>query len=154
MSWENYEKVRGFVQKAGMSARPEFYSGRDAMLCDLNGEQLEKIYQSIVKDFGEEAGKNYIHMVKDIEVLSATKFLNSLYSLCNNDWMWNNTNEESNILIDGEGSAWGTIGSVLFGGKYDDTSSIKNGFLRNHGIQPSVKRDERGFYCEDGYWYR
>jgi hypothetical protein len=137
MSWKNYDKVREFVQNVGMSARPEFYSGRDAMTCDLNGKQLEGIYQSIINEFGEDAGKNYIQMVSDIKVLSATTFLNSLYSLCNNDWLWNKNNEGSDISIDGEGSAWGTTGSVLFGGQRDETMSIKSGFLSRHGIEKS-----------------
>jgi hypothetical protein len=140
MDYEVYDYVRGFVQNVGMSARPEFYSGRDAMTCDLNKKHLEGIYEQIINKYGSEAGNGFIAMVKDIKVMTATKFLNSLYTLCRNDWNWKNSMEGDSISIDGEGTALGTIFSVVSSSGRDETEIIKGDFLRNHGIYPEQRR--------------
>ena len=141
-----YEEVRKLIKSTKMSARPEFYSGRGAMECDLNGKQLEQIYRGIVGKVGLETGKNFIRMVADIEVLSATRFLNSLYNLYHNDWKYKigEAKNISNISIDGEGAAWGTIGSVLSNNKINETDKIRNGFLYNHKFSINDKK----FYYE------
>lgn len=39
--------ARDIVYSVGMSGRPEFYSGRRAMTCDLDGDKLFGIYNKI-----------------------------------------------------------------------------------------------------------
>jgi hypothetical protein len=51
------------------------------MVCDLSGQQLQKIYDSIKVHYGNEAAKNFVVMVADVPVMSATDFLLALYRL-------------------------------------------------------------------------
>lgn len=46
------------------------------------------IYQGILKEYGKDAAKQYVTMVAEIDVLSATLFLNSLYALDGMKWKW------------------------------------------------------------------
>jgi hypothetical protein len=127
--------IREIVQQAGMSDRPAYYSGRGATISDLNSQILQKIHESIVKNIGAEAGKEFIQLVDEIEVMSATGFLQALYSLARNNWKFDPAMVKSNGTdIDSEGSAWGTLLGSMSRGKRDDSDSIKNEFLRKHGV--------------------
>ena len=128
--------ARTIVQDiAGMSARPGFYSGRGAMVCDLSGQQLQKIYDAINTHYGVDAAKNFVMMVADIKVLSATDFLLALYRLESLDWKWPgpNTKDGNGIYYDNEAEAHGTVMSVLYDlSDRDETASIRTNFLHNH----------------------
>jgi len=147
--------IYDIVNDANMSSRPGFYSGRGAMLCDLNPRQLEKIWKEININYSEDAGNNFIQMVADIPVLSATDFLVSLYKLANNDFKWENyftQNEQGQgIAFENYGEAVGTIFSI-FGGmsSRDETQSIKIPFLTNHNYK--FKNADRYKY-NDGNLY-
>ena len=53
------ERLKDIIRNSNMSTRPEYYSGRGAILCDLNSDILQKIYLGIEKEFGKKAAKNY-----------------------------------------------------------------------------------------------
>ncbi len=144
------------VHKAGMSDRPEFYSGRGATTDDLNHNHLETIYQAIKVNHGEPAAEQYVQMVATIPKLTATDFLLSLYQLERNEWkvpetMNKATQQEkvAGIYIgsdrgDGtrEGAASGAVFSVLSGmSNNDQTPTIRNYFLRSHGIEVEQKNE-------------
>ena len=74
--------------KRKMSTRPEFYSARGAIACDLNSPILEMIFKGVKAEIGEDAAKQFIQMVADIDVLSATHFLNTFYVFGENGWKW------------------------------------------------------------------
>jgi len=80
------EKLKEIIRDNRMSTRPEYYSGRGATMSDLNGEILEGIFKGILKEFGNSAADNYVKMVADIKVASATTFLTELYGLFYSDW--------------------------------------------------------------------
>jgi len=128
-----------------MSARPEFYSGRGATGSDLDNRRLERIHQLIEREHGGEAAQNYVQMVADIPVLSATDFLLNLYRLDASGWEWNKglLGNEKGVDVGpdtGNGTreaiGFATIGAVL-GGMSDrnETPYIREEFLRNHGIE-------------------
>lgn len=132
--------TKEIVEESGMSARPEFYSGRGATLSDLSSRHLEKIWRGIKDNFGAEAAKNFILMVRDIPVLSATNFLKTLCSLERNSWKWRKALLEGRrgrgISFDNTGEAWGTVVSACSKrGDRDDTDRIRNPFLRGHGVR-------------------
>lgn len=139
--------IVGTYTKNRMSSRPEFYSGRGAILTDLNSELLEMIYDGIRREIGEAAAKNFVQMVADIDVLSATLFLNSLYGLEANGWKWKKRSKLSKTSKatdhvdigpdDGHRFAIGmaTIGSWLGGGsERNETPMISSDFLEKHGF--------------------
>lgn len=136
MDHEKFEELQAIIHKAGMVGRPEYYSGRGATTADLNKKHLEAIFQGIVKEFGDVAGANFILMVSDIDVLSATQFLNSLYNLFWNNWEWDSKCMGERVAINGRGSAFGTFASVLRSRDRDDTQAIKSSFLPSHGVKP------------------
>ena len=143
--------AREIVSRAGMSDRPGFYSGRGAIISDLNDAILEKIYQGISCEYGEESADQYAQMVAVMPKLSATDFLLTLYRLEANGWVWDarilpNTN---GIYPDSEGSAFATVVEVLFGsGERDETPYIRGGFLRRHGIESEETRSSKSYFLD------
>jgi hypothetical protein len=141
--------IREIVQRAGMSDRPAFYSGRGATLSDLNSTILQKIHDGIVESFGEEAAKEYVQLVDEIEVMSATSFLVALYSLAWGGWKFDHTMvSKDGTYVDSEGSAWGTLLSGLSRGNRDDSSQIRGQFLRSKDVKMKrvYERDEYGSF--------
>lgn len=127
------------VRASGMSDNPGFYSGRRAMLSDLDDRKLEKIYREINSQHGPDAAGQFVHMVANVPKLTATDFLLSLYSLEQNGWKFDRDalSDRKGIYPSSDGSALWTVASVLGGfGTVDDTSYIRNDFLRRHEYKP------------------
>lgn len=149
---ENLEKLKDIIRNNRMSTRPEYYSGRGAILCDLDGRQLEGIYQDILKEFGEKPANNFVKMVADIKVISATTFLQELYELFYRDWKYKKKRQHaSGISVekneDGTYNAeHGVLGimSSLFNNR-DETQSIKRYFLLSHGVKSKTEMRSDGY---------
>ena len=144
MSIESKLSGEEIIRKAGVCPRPEVYSGRGAVLSDLNSQHLEKIYDLILKNHGENAADNFIDMVEGIKVLSATDFLVTLYSLESCGWKYDSEKVKSDavggILVrkDSNGNYDEIHGELsmmtaLTSGGRNETESIRRPFLRNHG---------------------
>jgi hypothetical protein len=142
------EKLKNIIRSNNMSTRPEYYSGRGAITCDLNGNMLEGIYQGIKKEFGELPAKNFVKMVANIKVLSATTFLEELYMLFGNDWKYTNkpkSHQANGISIpknengeyDERSAMSGMLGifAAISNNDRDETPAIKNYFISRHGIK-------------------
>lgn len=137
-------QIVGTYCEGRMCPRPEFFSGRGAILSDLNSDLLGMIHEGIRREIGAEAAKNFVQMVADIDVLSATFFLNSLYGLEANGWKWKKAKRKAKGIDhvdvgpdDGHRFAIGmaTIGSWLGGGsERNETPSISSDFLEKHGF--------------------
>lgn len=128
--------LSGALGRAGMSARPEFYSGRPATTSDLNSAKLEKLHHDITANVGEKAGEAFIDMVAAIPVLTATDFLVTLVAFEGNDYAWDKSllSRVRGVYAVDEGTALGTVVSRLGPGRErDDTYSIRAEFLRKHG---------------------
>ena len=141
------EKLKDIIRNNRMSTRPEYYSGRGAILCDLDGKILEGIYQGIKKEFGVRAAQNFVKMVDDIKVLSATTFLEELYMLCGNGWKYRKKPKEhqangisipknENGEYDDRSMVSGMLGMFAAMGNNgrDETPAIKNYFLSCHAV--------------------
>ena len=129
--------AKEIVLSVGMVDRPGYYSGRGARTSDLDGDMLYAIYQKITQELGAKPADAFVTMVRKLKTLSATNFLNSLYTLERNNWTYKASFHESNIDLghDGKGReaiAFGTLAEALFGSDSirDDTRIIKNSFLR------------------------
>lgn len=156
-------KLRAIVQDNRMSARPEYYSGRGATLTDLNAKILSGIHKGIGKDFGKGAAKNFVKMVADIKVLSATTFLQELEMLEYNDWKYTEKESHANGISipknkDGEydeqsmmSGMIGLIGAMT--NTRDNTSAIRTGFLRANGIGQKDGHGERDQYGNEYVYY-
>lgn len=157
MSLEKKIDARQIVMEAGMSARPEYYSGRGATTSDLNDKILEKTYQIVKENQGEKVAKQFVEMVADIPKLSATDFLLSLYRLEGNNWKWNKKifGDEKGVYVDGPTDqakmAVGlmTIAEVMFGANdRDETEYIRGAFLKRHGIEQPKKEQNYSRWSE------
>ena len=132
------------VHEVGMSARPEYYSGRGARRSDLSGEKLIAIHKIITEKLGERQAKEFVTMIKNISCLSATNFLNSLFALEANGWVYKKV-EESDVDLgpDGPGRlavGIASLGEAMFSSSHgDETYLIRISFLHELGIP--VKRD-------------
>lgn len=156
-------KLDDIIRDNRMSTSPEYYSGRGATLSDLDGQILEGIHRGIQKVYGKNAAKNFVKMVADIKVLSATTFLQELYQLFYNDWKYTEKEEHaSGIAVhkndegeyDESSAISGMLGifAAMSNGDRDQTGSIRNGFLINHGLEP--KRNVIRYSDGSGdYWY-
>lgn len=123
--------AQAIVHSTGMSGRPEFYSGRGVRTGDLNGTKLKRIYAQITHYYGADAGEQFVRMIADVPVLSATDFLLSLYRLEASDQKWSKTclGEEKGSYAGHPAEAFATIVSVLSRmGERDDTLEIRAGF--------------------------
>ena len=156
---EERMEARGIVSEIGMSTRPEFYSGRGAIACDLNDAKLGKIYQGIQREHGEDAAKQFAQMVADIPKLSATDFLVTLYRLEAYQWDKKLLGDEKGIAIGPDlgdesreqNAMWGVLGVLLGDNERDETEYIRGEFLKRHGIKTKTKapRDNRyGYYWD------
>jgi hypothetical protein len=154
------DKLYNIIRNNRMSTRPEYYSGRGATISDLDGNILEGIYRGIETDYGKNAAKNFLKMVEDIKVMSATTFLEELYQLFRNDWKYKNKSKHaSGITVpkdeNGEydimAGMFGMMAALTSNGR-DDTQRIKGSFLRSHGVKAKeVSRDMYGDVRE--YYY-
>jgi hypothetical protein len=161
---DNFEKLKDIIRNNRMSTRPEYYSGRGATTSDLSHDILEGIFKGILKEFGKKPSDNFVKMVADIKVMSATTFLEELYMLFRNDWKYKNkpkTRQASGISIPknkngeyDENSAvsgmFGILAAISNGGR-DQTMEIKGHFLRCHGVK---MKQEATCYHPDGFIYR
>ena len=150
------EKLKDIIRNNRMSTRPEYYSGRGATTSDLNDQILFGIHKDLKKDFGEDAGNGFVKMIDGIKVLSATAFLNGLYELYYNNWIYNEQQPDSiTIQKDDDGNYNSTVGMIgvidsLFSCGRDDTQQIKSHFLRCNGVKGKEIYDNyRGYY---GYY--
>ena len=136
--------LQSIVHDAGMSARPEYYSGRGATASDLNDRILEQIHSGIARNAGAAPAAQFVQMVDDLPKLSATDFLLALFQLERNDWVWQHERapKTNGIYATDDGSAFGTLMSV-FGGmnNRDETASIKSNFIRRH--EDELRQDQK-----------
>lgn len=150
------EKLKDIIRNNRMSTRPEYYSGRGATTSDLNDQILFGIHKDLKKDFGEDAGNGFVKMIDGIKVLSATAFLNGLYELYYNNWIYNEQQPDSiTIQKDDDGNYNSNVGMIgvmesLFSCGRDDTQQIKSHFLRCNGVKcKEIYDNYRGYY---GYY--
>ncbi len=142
MGLEGRLSAREIVMNVGMSTRPEFYSGRGAIIDDLTDGKLERIYVFIEREYGKDTSQEFAQMVADIPVLSATDFLLSLYRLEAYEWKWDKSilgNEKGKYAGD-VCSAFGTVMSVLSSSGRNETEYIRQRFLERHGIKTEKPR--------------
>ena len=81
---------------AGMSTRPEFYSGRGVAFYDLGVKHLRIIQNGLTEgeasgEFPAGAVENFRKMVADIPVLTASCFLENLHILDQLEFKWDKT---------------------------------------------------------------
>ncbi len=138
--------ARFYVHEAGMSARPEYYSGRGPKTGDLNGRMLEKIHGLVTKHGGEKAAEAFVAMVADLKSGAATTFLNGLYALERMEWKWkdvdpsaagtdrewdlgNSHGEERNAVA--FMTVVDTLARAESSGQWEDRA-VRGGFLESH----------------------
>ena len=125
--------IKDLVRAAKMVPEPGYYAGRGATISDLNSEMLNTFADLIKKEHGDKAHDNFVKMVWGMKSLSATAFLENLFSLEKAGWQINEANlEERHYSFSSEGEALGLVAEMLsvFAGheKSDDTDSIRRGF--------------------------
>ena len=93
-------------------------------------------------------------MVKNLKVSSCTGFLNELYSLKRNNWIYiekENGSVRNDIHCENEGEAFGTMMGMFGGNNSDDTLQIVTPFLRNFN-EKHITNVGR-IYNKLGYYY-
>lgn len=132
---DSYTVIRRIVTTSGLSDRPEFYSGRGTMLCDLNSNMLYLIYKKLAR-LAPNKGLNMAKMTLEMSSLGATEFLENLYSLAANNYDLEKIKLTSDNVSFGSarGNSMLAIGlaslaSSLSSTRIDATPSIKESFL-------------------------
>lgn len=148
--WLIKKDASEILRRNRMNNRPDYYSGRGATLTDLTSEHLEGIHSDIQKNHGDEAAEQFIDMVEEIEVLSATAFVQAIQRLEKNQWKWDSRllNGLSGISYRNEAGMLGTLMGVISSRGNDQTGQIRNPFLRKMGRPTKIKRviDQFGDY--------
>lgn len=132
---EPMKLIRNIILRSGLNSRPEYYSGRGATMCDLSGKHLISIYKKLLK-LDPNKALNMAKMTLHMPTLGTTEFLESLYNLVENNYIFEEANISTNNLSLGsareeerESAAIGCITSFLRGSMPDDTVSIKAQFI-------------------------
>ncbi len=127
--------IHRIVLTSGLNDRPEFYSGRGAKMSDLNGNHLISIYNKLYK-LDPQRALNMAQMTIDMDSLGATEFLESLYSLAENDYDLSKTKISTNNFSVGNKReqdrdifAYTAIIAAFGRQTYDCTSTIKTQFI-------------------------
>ena len=143
-------KLDDIIRNNRMSTRPEYYSGRGATMSDLDGQILSGIHKGIEEEYGKEAAMNFVKMVADIKVLSATTFLIELYNLLYADWKYTEKDKhadgisipknaegeyDESSLVSGMAGMFAAMSNTR-----DQTEEIRGGFLSANGIKPKGTR--------------
>lgn len=122
-----------------MSSRPGYTSGRGATTTDLDSKKLKHIYNEILEHQGFDASKSFIEMVRNLKVASCTEFLLSLYRLETSDWKYTDgffsSEGSSDVYVENEGEAMGTVFAAMGGPRGDDTLQIVYRFLNEFGLR-------------------
>ena len=127
--------IRRIITTSGLSDRPEYYSGRGAMICDLNSNMLYLIYKKLAR-LDSNKGLNMAKMTLEMSTLGATEFLENLYSLAYNNYDLEKIKLSSDNVSFGNsrGDSMFAIGlaslaSTLGTPRTDVTPSIKESFI-------------------------
>lgn len=150
------------IERAGMSSRPEYYSGRDANPGDLGADRMLKIHEGIKENYGEDAAKAFVLMVKDLTTLGACPFLQALHSLAINDFVYTpretppkidvarrNPDGSERTPIETGGMLMASMFSASMSNPHADrrtTQSMRNEFLRSIGERVPMSENEYRLY--------
>lgn len=169
------ESLATVIRSNRMSTRPAYTSGRPAQICDLPPKALDAIWKHLGTDeFPKGAPDAFVKLVEHIEVMSATAFLNGLYDLEANDWVWVDPSDQpSPAAMDARGDGrvvqgMCTLIDTMTKGGRDETTMIKSSFLLTRGVSlrgpgPHMIYSDSGYrrtdwsdgcYAdEDEFWY-
>lgn len=128
--------IKRIIYTSGLSARPEYYSGRGARLSDLNGQMLYSIYNKLTR-LDQNKGLNMAIMTLNMNSLETTNFLEKLYQLVENNYNLEKLQLSDNNYSLGttknnekENTELYTYSTSLNNLKTDDTEIIKFEFKR------------------------
>lgn len=156
-----------------MSSRPGFYAGRGNTTTDLNSQLLEKIYEGIRTEIGQDAAKAFVNMVEHmVDDASATTFLITLKRLEQYEWKYD-VSLSPRSAFDASGqtvadefrkgnrhaaeAAFVSVFGGMLGGKMEHKNGgglpIISDFLYNHrsemeGVLPQDIFGSSGFFFE------
>jgi hypothetical protein len=131
-----------------MSPRPGYYAGRGPCTDDLNDRDLERLYDGLKAEVGDEAARHFVIMVEELEDMSATAFLWSFMRMWGARWRWTTQKQEKadGVTVSGYGDgafieAEACVLNVLSDRRSLDeqkhqSQAIKRGFLMRHGVRP------------------
>lgn len=139
------------------SSRAAYFSGRGAILSDLNYKILTHIHGKIRESHGDAAAGNFVQMVASMDNCNATDFINNCYSLEGNGFKWTIAKTKKtgfDVDKDEDGNhnlAQGMMTAMhMFMGdsNRDETPAIRNRFLRENGVKIMEKYGDhhRGWY--------
>ena len=132
---DSHTVIRRIITTSGLSDRPEYYSGRGAMLCDLNSNMLYLIYKKLAR-LDSNKGLNMVKMTLEMSTLGATEFLENLYSLAANNYDLEKIKLSSDNVSFGNSrgnsmfaNGLASLASSLSSTRGDATPSIKECFI-------------------------
>jgi hypothetical protein len=141
-----------------LSDRPEYYSGRGVTTSDLGPEHLKMIYDGIVKDFGQEAGDQFLLMIEGLKDLSATNFLNQFFGFWDQGRVWQGSiGEETDIDVGPDvpgresvafATALGFLGGQHMSSKETEMAStgLKLEFFARIGYKPKIMKEAENVF--------
>jgi hypothetical protein len=151
-----------FVRKhSRLSPRPGYYAGRGPLTDDLNSDDLEKLWSSIRAEIGDEAARNFVMMVEELEDMSATAFLWSFMRYWpHKRWTDQKQEKADGVTISGYGDAAFIEAEVCvmnvlsdqrsLGDQRRQSEAIKRMFLDRHSTKSRTRYSSNGF---GGYDY-
>jgi hypothetical protein len=140
---------------SGMSPRPGYYAGRGPCTDDLNDQQLERLYTGLKTEVGDEAARNFVMMVEDLEDMSAAAFLWSFDALLGPQTVGRTSRQTADgVTVSGlrPGRSFAEAECLRaerterpaqpLKSSERQSESIKRSFLMRHGVRP-IKPGQR-----------
>ena len=98
---DSYTLIADVLNRSGMSSRAAYYSGDGVTTSDLNSDNLVAIFKKLY-EFDYLWAANFIQMVNAMQTLGATEFIESLYALGRNGFVFSEKNlKSSNVSFEG-----------------------------------------------------
>lgn len=150
---DSLETLKNIIRNNKMSTRHEILVG---------------IHAGIKKEFGDEAAENFVTMVENIKLLSATTFLQELYQLHDSGWKMKKkkkSKDAAGIAIPKDKNGDYDIGAGIFGvteallsNRSEEeqevaTDGIRFHFLKINGRKPQRRVTSDGIHYRYGYGY-
>ncbi len=87
--------TRIIYDHTSLSAMASKYAGRTMGYCDVKVDDLTTLHYQISELYGKPAGENFVTMINELQVLTASNFLQALELLELNNFIWKSSSVES-----------------------------------------------------------
>ena len=146
------EKMKSLLRANSMHHSASSYAGRGVTTSDLNEKILFSIHKDIKETFGAPAATEFVTMVKDLDNLSASSFLQGLEIFEVSNYTWNKKFKEDaeSFPADKDNSIGMQVGLLLVMNNPTTKEDVleKSNRIKFHFLKTQLPKDEYRIWLE------